>query len=136
MGGGGSLDETIALLERVRGLRAEAEYEHLPFETMTLHDVGLRGNLDDVRRLADAGWELVLEGEMSDRLLDTPDGRLFDADVVLRVRRISGERGEACTILTWKGPTRYENGFKVREELETTAGDAIAMQALFARLGY
>jgi probable F420-dependent oxidoreductase len=60
MGGGGSLDETIALLERVRGLRAEAEYEHLPFETMTLHDVGLRGNLDDVRRLADAGLDGVV----------------------------------------------------------------------------
>lgn len=97
----------------------------------------LNGPVEEVRRrLVDAGWELVLEGEMSDRLLDTPDGRLFDADVVLRVRRISGEQGEARTILTWKGPTRYENGFKVREELETTADDAIAMQALFARLGY
>lgn len=88
------------------------------------------------RRLADAGWELLLEGEMSDRLLDTPDGRLFAADEVLRVRRITGERGAVRTILTWKGPTRYENGLKVRDELETTAEDANAMTALFTRLGF
>lgn len=73
---------------------------------------------------------------MSDRVLDTPDGRLFDADEVLRVRTITAERGAARTVLTWKGPTRYENGFKVRDELETTAEDATAMLALFARLGF
>lgn len=88
------------------------------------------------RRLKKAGWELVLEGEMSDRLLDTPDGRLFSADEVLRVRRISGAGRAVRTILTWKGPTRYENGLKVRDELETVAEDATVMLALFERLGF
>jgi len=88
------------------------------------------------RRLTKAGWELVLEGEMSDRLLDTPDGRLFSIDEVLRVRRISGAGGAVRTILTWKGPTRYENGLKVRDELETVSEDATVMLALFERLGF
>lgn len=97
----------------------------------------LTASVEEVRRqLVEAGWTLVLEGEMSDRVLDTPDGRLFDADEVLRVRTITAERGAARTVLTWKGPTRYENGFKVRDELETTAEDATAMLALFARLGF
>jgi probable F420-dependent oxidoreductase len=55
LGGGGSLDEMVGLLERVRRLRREAGREHLPFETMTLHAVGLERNFDDVRRLEKAG---------------------------------------------------------------------------------
>ena len=97
----------------------------------------LDGPVEEVRqRLAETGWSLVLEGEMSDRILDTADGRLFDADQVLRVRRITGGEGEVQTVLTWKGPTRYENGFKVREELETTTEQADAMLNLFGRLGF
>jgi len=93
--------------------------------------------VEEVReRLTEAGWELVFEGRMSDRLLDTPDGRLFEIDEVLRVRRISGEGVAERTILTWKGPTRYENGLKVRDELETRAEDASAMLELFAKLGF
>ena len=101
----------------------------------------LTGPVEEVhRRLAEAGWELVQEGEMSDRLVDTPDGRLLAADHVLRVRRIRVAPGTAAgaehVVLTWKGPTRYENGFKVRDELETGAGDASVILALLARLGF
>lgn len=97
----------------------------------------LDGPIDAVRRrLVEAGWVMALEGEMSDRILDTPDGRLFGADEVLRVRTITSSSGDTGTVLTWKGPTRYENGFKVRDELELEAGEPGAALALFARLGF
>jgi probable F420-dependent oxidoreductase len=60
MGGGGPDDEMVGLLERVRSLRAEAGREHLPFETMTLHTVGLDRNFDAVRRLEKAGLSGVV----------------------------------------------------------------------------
>lgn len=59
MGGGGSQEEMLSLLERVRVLRAEAGREEAPFETMTLHTVGLDRNFDDVRRLESAGLDGV-----------------------------------------------------------------------------
>ena len=60
MGGGGASDEMVELLERVHGLRSEEGRAHLPFETMTLHTVGLQRNFDDVRRLEGAGLDGVV----------------------------------------------------------------------------
>jgi predicted adenylyl cyclase CyaB len=88
------------------------------------------------RRLEARGWRLHFDGEMFDRILDTPDRRLLAADEVLRVRRIYAGGEIVRSFLTWKGPTRYENGFKVRDELETPAADPAAMTALLARLGF
>lgn len=97
----------------------------------------LNGSVAEVmQRLEAAGWRLVFEGEMNDRILDTPDGRLRAADEILRVRRLAKDGQTLRAILTWKGPTRYENGFKVREEVETSATDPVAMTELFARLGF
>jgi probable F420-dependent oxidoreductase len=55
LGGGASLDETVALLRRVRALRVDAGRSDLPFETITLHTVGLDKSFDAVRRLGDEG---------------------------------------------------------------------------------
>jgi probable F420-dependent oxidoreductase len=55
LGGGGSLEEMITMLEQVRELREEAGRDELPFETITLHAVGLEKNFDEVRRLEEAG---------------------------------------------------------------------------------
>jgi len=60
IGGGGPVEETIATLERLRALRAAAGREHLPFETLTLHAMGLQENLDEVRRLAEAGTHGII----------------------------------------------------------------------------
>jgi alkanesulfonate monooxygenase SsuD/methylene tetrahydromethanopterin reductase-like flavin-dependent oxidoreductase (luciferase family) len=60
IGAGGSADELIALLARLRALRAEAGREDLPFETLTLHAVGLSHDLDEVRRLEAAGLDGIV----------------------------------------------------------------------------
>jgi adenylate cyclase, class 2 len=39
-------------------------------------------------------------------------------------------------VLTFKGPRRVEDGLRTREEIETTVGDAAALQAVLERLGY
>ena len=73
LGGGGSLEEMITLLEQVRELREEAGRDELPFETITLHAVGLEKNFDDVRRLEAEIRELeasMAPGEASPSLLD------------------------------------------------------------------
>ena len=109
---------------------------------MTMHTekelkARLDGSIDDVRsRLLEAGWSLALRGEMSDRILDTPEGKLFEADEVLRLRTIADSNGGVRTILTWKGPTRYENGFKVRDELETVAEEEDTTLAILERIGF
>ncbi len=64
-----------------------------------------------------------------DRLLDWPDGRLRDRRCTLRVRDQSG-----AAVLTFKGPPQPD-AMKVREELETTAGDAALLLRLLERLG-
>lgn len=97
----------------------------------------VEGPVDELtRRLAAAGWVLALEGEMSDSILDTPDGRLFEADEILRVRRITDASGDTRTILTWKGPTRYESGLKVRDEIEVGADDPDTAVSLLSKLGF
>jgi adenylate cyclase class IV len=63
------------------------------------------------------------------------DGRLMLADHVLRLRIYETESGREGH-LDWKGPTQYENGYKVREELSTSAGDPDALAAILSNLGY
>jgi len=38
--------------------------------------------------------------------------------------------------LEWKGPTRQEDGYKVRDELSTNASDSSTLAAILERLGY
>ena len=64
-----------------------------------------------------------------DRLLDWPDGRLRARRCTLRVRDQAG-----AAVLTFKGPPQ-QAAMKVREELETTAGDAALLLRLLERLG-
>ena len=64
-----------------------------------------------------------------DRLFDWPDGRLAQARQLLRVRQ---ELGAAT--LTFKGAPQSDT-MKVREEIETTAGDAASLLAMLDRLG-
>lgn len=83
-------------------------------------------------------------------LFDTAVGRLRSADCGLRLRiqrpatptevgaggcNWAGGAHAGEAILTFKGP-RTGGGVKVREELETTIGDAEALRAVLARLEY
>ena len=102
-------------------------------------EVELKSVVDDIdasrRRLEAAGAQLTFEGRLEDRRYDEADGRLGDADQMLRVRSFEGADGGRAT-LEWKGPTRYEDGYKVREEISVEAADAASVHALLERLGY
>ena len=102
-------------------------------------EVELKSVVDDIdecrRRLEAAGARLTFEGRLVDLRYDTADRKLGDADQVLRVRSYSGADGPTVA-LEWKGPTRYENGYKVRDELSSTAMDAKSVTAILERLGY
>ena len=65
-----------------------------------------------------------------DSLFDTDDGQLEDRRSVVRVRR----DGSRC-MLTFKGPTQ-PGPMKLREELETSAGDADVLHRILDRLGF
>jgi len=102
-------------------------------------EVELKSVVDDVdarrRRIEAAGARLVFEGRLEDRRYDTPDRRLSSADEVLRLRTSHGDRS-ATAVLAWKGPTRHDGGYKVRDELTADVPDAAPMAAILERLGY
>ena len=102
-------------------------------------EVELKSVVDDIdtcrRRLEAAGAQLTFEGRLEDRRYDDADGRLSDADHMLRVRSFGGADGGRVT-LEWKGPTRYQDGYKVREEISVGTADAASVHALLERLGY
>jgi len=104
-----------------------------------MREVELKAVLDDWARragcLAHAGAVLTFAGRLEDRRYDTPGRDLARRDEVLRLRvyrDASGARAE----LGWKGPTGYEGGYKVREELQCSADAPEVLAALLARLGY
>ncbi len=66
----------------------------------------------------------------ANELYDDPSGRLFRSGSTLRVRRAGGE-----TILTYKGPARFEEGIKQRVERETRVSDAEEIEAILEALG-
>ncbi len=86
---------------------------------------------DAAHRIEGAGFEVsrarVFETNL---LLDTETGLLRTRGEALRVRERGGE-----TIVTYKGPAAIGR-HKSREEVETMAGDAAVMLAIFARLGF
>lgn len=89
-------------------------------------------------RLAAAGARLVFAGRLADRRYDTPGGTLLRRDEVLRLRTAApgpGAPGAARATVDWKGPTRHEGGYKVREERSTTVGDAAVTALVLGRLG-
>jgi adenylate cyclase class IV len=82
-----------------------------------------------------AGAIPTLEGRLSDTRYDTPDRSLLARDHVLRLRVFDGGAGAQAS-LDWKGPTAVSGGYKVREELSTTIGDAGVLARLLDGLGY
>ena len=93
-------------------------------------------DMDECRaRLERAGATLVFEGRLEDRRFDSPERRLAGMDHVLRLR-VYRTGTEVRAELGWKGPTSYEQGYKVREELGTPAGDPDTLSAILLRLGY
>jgi adenylate cyclase class 2 len=88
-----------------------------------------------VKTLLGAGAVPTLEGRLSDARYDTPDRALLARDHVLRLRVFAGTPASWAS-LDWKGPTAFAGGYKVREELSTSVGDARALYRLLEALGY
>jgi adenylate cyclase class 2 len=61
---------------------------------------------------------------------DTPDGELSKQFRVLRLRQDDAAR------LTYKGPGEYQEGVRLRQEIEFTVSDFGAAQRLLEALGY
>jgi adenylate cyclase class IV len=104
-----------------------------------MREVELKSVVDDIdaRRAAveRAGGTLEYEGRLTDRRYGDASGLLMLHDQVLRLRvyeDASGKRGS----LDWKGPTQYENGYKVRDEISTAVADPDAMDVILDNLGF
>jgi adenylate cyclase class IV len=102
-------------------------------------EVELKSVVEDVvgtrRRLEAAGARMVFAGRLEDRRYDSADGRLTAADEVLRLRAYTDQAG-ARVSLEWKGPTRHDAGYKLRDEIIATVGGAAELEAILERLGY
>jgi adenylate cyclase class IV len=104
-----------------------------------MREVELKSVVDDVqstrRAVETAGGKLEFEGELIDLRYADRAGQMLLQDHVLRLRVYdNGAKREGH--LDWKGPTRFEDGYKVREELSTTVGDADSLALMLANLGY
>lgn len=82
-----------------------------------------------------AGGRLVFRGRLEDSRYDTVDRQLRVRDDVLRLRVYRDERGVRAE-LGWKGPTRYEDGYKVRDEVGAKSPDADALRHILERVGF
>lgn len=102
-------------------------------------EVELKSVVDDVPRrrsaVEDAGAVLVFAGRLEDRRYDMSDRSLTARDHVLRVRVYRDAHGERAQ-LDWKGPTRREQGYKLREEVEAKFTDPRAITTILEQLGY
>ena len=88
--------------------------------------------LEPVRqRLVALGAECHAESSRERNSIFDRDGEIYPDGKALRLR-VDGQGAR----LTFKGPARYENGVKVREEIETGVEDPEAMQAVLEALGY
>ena len=89
-------------------------------------------SLDDVRsKLRDLGATLAAARHFeSNDLYDDAEGRLAASGRALRLRRADGR-----AILTYKGPARFSEGVKIREERETNVSDPEEAHAILLGLG-
>ena len=104
-----------------------------------MREVELKGVVDDVaaRRahVEAAGGRLVYTGRLIDLRYDLPDHSMSLRDHVLRVRVYEDQTGRRAH-LDWKGETRYEGGFKVREEVSTQVTDPDGLTEILEKLGF
>jgi adenylate cyclase class 2 len=75
--------------------------------------------------------QLTAPHSESNDLYDQSDGSLAKSGRVLRLRRT-----EDGATLTYKGPARFEEGAKTREERETAVSDPNEMERILAALGF
>ena len=87
-------------------------------------------------RLVAAGAVRAYVGKLTDWRYDTADEALDAADHVLRLRLYEPQGEESHAVLDRKGPTRYENGYKVRDEESTPVVDLASQVQRLRSDGY
>ena len=108
---------------------------------MSEREIELKAVVDDPEHLvAELGLHAAtrtFRGRMSDRRYDLPSRALEARDEVLRVRTFEPAEGSPGRLseVTWKGPTRQVRGYKEREELQFTVGEAGPVETILAHLG-
>jgi predicted adenylyl cyclase CyaB len=104
-----------------------------------MREVELKAVVDSIEtRVANverAGGRLVFRGRLEDMRFDTADRQLRAQDNLLRLRVYRDGRGTRAE-LGWKGPTYYESGYKVRQEVAATSPDADAIREILERVGF
>jgi adenylate cyclase class IV len=104
-----------------------------------MREVELKAVLDSWRdrsaRLERAGATRVFFGRIEDRRYDTESRSLAARDIVLRLRLYRGSDG-ARAELEFKGPTAYEDGYKVRDEIGSGVSDPASISQMLSGLGY
>lgn len=103
-----------------------------------MNEIELKAVVDDIalrRRLVEeGGGRLEKQGYLQDRRWDDAAERIRGRDHMLRIR-IFTSGGVADATLDWKGPTQSIDGYKLREEIGTTIGNAEALSEIMERLG-
>jgi adenylate cyclase class IV len=104
-----------------------------------MREVELKAVADEIDKrrslIESAGATLEFDGRLIDRRYGDPSGRLVLVDHVLRLR-VYETAGGREGYLDWKGPTQYDRGYKVREELSTRIGEPEALAEILENLGY
>lgn len=102
-------------------------------------EVELKAVVDDwegcLARVRHAGAAPLYTGRLCDRRYDTADRALAARDEMLRVR-LYQDSTPVRAQLGWKGATHSEQGYKVRDEVETDVRDGAALVRLLERLGF
>jgi Adenylate cyclase, class 2 (thermophilic) len=104
-----------------------------------MREVELKSIVDDAasRRanVEQAGGILTFEGKLVDVRYDNRGDDLLRRDHVLRVRTYTSA-GKIEGYLDWKGETRYEDGYKIREEISTRVEDSTVLTSILVNLGF
>jgi len=82
-----------------------------------------------------AGGRLTFRGRLEDCRYDTIDRQLRVRDDVLRLRVYRDDHSVRAE-LGWKGPTRYEDGYKVRDEVGARSPDADGLRYILEHMGF
>ncbi|HZK77493.1 MAG TPA: class IV adenylate cyclase [Gemmatimonadaceae bacterium] len=104
-----------------------------------MREVELKSVVDDLaarrKEVERSAGKPEFVGRLIDKRYDTPGGDLVQRDLVLRLR-VYERDGEKHGHLDWKGATKYEGGYKVREEISTSIGDPDTLAAILGSLGF
>lgn len=104
-----------------------------------MREVELKAVVDSMpARIANverAGGRLTFRGRLEDCRYDTVDRQLRVRDDVLRLRVYRDDHNVRAE-LGWKGPTRYEDGYKVRDEVGARSPDADGLRYILEHMGF